>query len=205
MDYTLRKSSGCTAPLDPAMNATIDLGPEALAAAAAAHPELPGDLRSDHAGEAGAVMIYRGILAGSGDLAVREFARAHMLAEQRHLDIMEAILPPGQRSLLLPLWRLAGWLTGFLPALAGARAVYATIDAVETFVDHHYEAQIRKLPAAGLAGELRSVLITCQADEVHHRDDARARRTDANGMLLRLWTKTVAVGSQSAVAAARRI
>ena len=187
------------------MNATIDLGHAALAAAATVHPELPGDIRSDHAGETGAVMIYRGILAGSRDPEVRAFACTHLKTEQQHLGILEEILPPDQRSLLLPVWRIAGWLTGFLPALAGARAVYATIDAVETFVDHHYEAQILKLPATGPAGSLRSVLIACQADEVHHRDEARERRTDANGVALRLWTKLVKFGSESAVAAARRL
>ncbi len=58
------------------MNLSIDLGPEAIAAAATVHADLPGDIRSDHAGETGAVMIYRGILAASRDPAVREFARA---------------------------------------------------------------------------------------------------------------------------------
>jgi ubiquinone biosynthesis monooxygenase Coq7 len=106
---------------------------------------------------------------------------------------------------LLPLWQVAGWFTGFLPALFGSGAVYATIDAVETFVDCHYEEQIRKLPATGLAGALRSVLLACQADEVHHRDEARALRAGADGIALRLWTYLVGVGSKSAVAAARRI
>jgi demethoxyubiquinone hydroxylase (CLK1/Coq7/Cat5 family) len=36
------------------------------------------------------------------------------------------------------LWRVAGWLTGALPALFGRAAVLRTIDAVETFVEGHY-------------------------------------------------------------------
>jgi ubiquinone biosynthesis monooxygenase Coq7 len=166
---------------------------------------LTGELRSDHAGEAGAVMIYRGILAGSRDTAIRRFAQAHGVTEQGHLDMMEALLPPGQRSVVLPLWRVAGWLTGFLPALAGPRAVYATIDAVETFVDHHYEAQIIRLPITGPGGALRDALAACQEDEVHHRDEARACRGAPPGMLLGLWTWMVAAGSKAAVSAARRI
>ena len=39
-------------------------------------PGLIGDLRSDHAGETGAVAIYLGILAVSRDPAVRQFALA---------------------------------------------------------------------------------------------------------------------------------
>lgn len=162
---------------------------------------LAGDLRSDHAGETGAVMIYRGILAGCRDPAIRRFAAAHMETEAGHLALLDAVLPPRARSVLLPAWRVMGFLTGFLPALAGPRAVYATIDAVESFVDLHYEAQIRKLPD----GALREVLAICQADEVHHRDEARAAATGTAGALLRLWRAMVGGGSALAVAAARRV
>ena len=183
----------------------IPLGPDLLAEITAIDPTLLGDIRSDHAGETGAVMIYRGVLAGSRDPLVREFALAHLATEQRHLAVVEAMLLPGQRSLLLPLWRIAGWVTGFLPAIVSARAVFATIEAVETFVNQHYEDQIRKLPAAGSAGSLRAVLRECQADEVHHRDEASALRGARCGFALRLWTWLVAFGSRVAVVAARRV
>lgn len=172
----------------------------------AAHvPGLMADLRSDHAGETGAVMIYRGILAGSRDPAVRAFAAAHLVTEQRHLDLMDEMLPYRQRSVLLPIWRVAGWLTGFMPALAGSEAVFATIDAVETFVDHHYEEQIKKLPEHGPGSALRAILINCQADEVHHRDEARDLGATHRGALLRAWSWAVGSGSARAVMAARRI
>jgi ubiquinone biosynthesis monooxygenase Coq7 len=187
------------------MDLSISLGPEVLAAATAIDPTLRGDIRSDHAGETGAVMIYRGVLAGSRDPVVVAFARAHLATEQRHLAIIEALLPPGQRSLLLPLWRIAGWLTGFLPAIVNARTVFATIEAVETFVDRHYEDQVRKLPDDGMAGSLRAVLLECQGDEVHHRDEARALRGAPCGLGLRLWTTLVGAGSKAAVIAARRV
>jgi ubiquinone biosynthesis monooxygenase Coq7 len=160
---------------------------------------LVGDLRSDHAGETGAVMIYRGILAGCGDPAVRAFASAHMATEQGHLELLEGILVPAERSVLLPIWRVAGWLTGFLPSLFGAQAVFATIDAVETFVDHHYEEQIVKLPN----GALRAALVKCQADEVHHRDEARDLTEAPPGWLMRAWVWMVGAGSKAAVSAAR--
>lgn len=168
-------------------------------------PGLVGDIRSDHAGETGAVMIYRGILAGCRDPAVRAFATQHLATEEQHLVLMDALLPARERSVLLPIWRVAGWLTGFLPALVGSRAVYATIDAVETFVDHHYEEQIVKLSADGPGGALRALLISCQADEVHHRDEARALDETRHGVLLRAWSWAVGFGSASAVSAARRI
>lgn len=182
-----------------------------LPALTRAMPGMLEDLRSDHAGEAGAVMIYRGILAGTRDPALRRFASDHLQTEQKHLEIMESLIPATARSLLLPLWRVAGWTTGFLPALAGAHAVYATIASVERFVVTHYEHQIRKLPMEGSAGALRATLEACQSDEAHHRDQAEAldggepRGGQVLGAALRLWTVVVGLGSRYAVMAARRL
>jgi ubiquinone biosynthesis monooxygenase Coq7 len=168
-------------------------------------PGLIGDLRSDHAGETGAVAIYLGILSVCSDPQIRQFAQAHLATEREHLARLCDLLPPGRRSVLLPLWRVAGWLTGALPALVGPRAVYSTIDAVETFVDQHYEEQVRKLPVDGPGGVLRDLLMACQADEVHHRDEARTARQGNAGALLRGWQWLVGTGSALAVAAARRV
>jgi ubiquinone biosynthesis monooxygenase Coq7 len=190
------------------------IGANEVLALAPTVPDLMGDLRSDHAGEAGAVMIYRGILAGSRDANVRRFAFKHMATELGHLALMEHLVPASRRSILLPAWKLAGWLTGWLPAVVGARAVYATIDAVETFVDRHYDEQIRKLAPTGASGALRSMLLTCQQDELQHRDEARAANsavhTPAHSMaggtiILQAWAALVDFGSRAAVSAARRI
>ena len=166
---------------------------------------LQQELRSDHAGEFGAVMIYRGVLAISRDSSVRQFAEAHLCTEQKHLKLMEDIVPVAGRTRLLPVWRVMGWLTGALPALFGPRAVFSTIEAVETFVDHHYEQQIVRLDSEGPNDALRQVLVGCQADEVSHRDEAAQLATPARGLLLRLWCAVVGAGSAAAVVAAKRI
>ena len=136
---------------------------------------------------------------------LRDFATRHGATEQRHLALVEAWLPPAQRSRLLGPWRLAGWLTGALPALCGARAVYATIAAVETFVDRHYQQQIDRLHGRPGHDELRQVLIDCQADERHHRDEAAALAGPPPGPLLRAWGALVGTGSGVAVALASRV
>ncbi len=166
------------------------------------------ELRSDHAGETGAVFIYKGIHAIAqwrGDLALMAFAQAHGATEADHLTQVENWLPAAQRSRLLGPWRLAGWLTGALPALAGRRAVYATIAAVETFVDHHYQQQIDHLRAQGGPEGLLPLLLRCQADEQHHRDESAALVGSPPGVFLRMWCWTVGWGSSAAVVLARRI
>ena len=167
--------------------------------------ELVGDLRSDHAGETGAVWIYRGLLAVSRDSGVREFARRHRITEQSHLDKINAVLPWPQRSRLLPGWRAAGFLTGAIPALFGPGAVYATIAAVETFVNQHYQHQIDKLQNRPEHAELLALLLHCQLEECEHRDEALAMRGKPPGWILRTWCALVSNGSAAAVGLARVI
>ncbi len=179
-------------------------GPEASPLPA----RLVSDLRTDHAGETGAVMIYRGILASTRDASLRRFAQDHLETEARHLATIEELLVPRLRSRLLPLWRVAGWLTGALPACIGPRAVYATIEAVETFVDHHYTEQIDTIDrldpdrTQAALQALRTHLHSFRADEIDHRDDA-ARRFNHNAAsvpaLLCLWIGLVGAGSRGAV------
>ncbi len=193
-------------PPSPDLAATQASPPVASPGVAGPLPAwLIAELRSDHAGETGAVMIYRGILAVARDPAVLDFSRRHMATEQGHLDILEGVLAPDQRSRLLPIWRVAGWLTGAIPSLFGSRAVYATIDAVETFVDHHYQQQLDRLDAERIFPALRATLAQCQEDEVHHRDEARGLTARPPGALLRFWLALVDGGSRAAVAAARRV
>jgi ubiquinone biosynthesis monooxygenase Coq7 len=150
-------------------------------------------------------MIYRGILAISRDASVREFADSHLRTEQKHLALMDEIVPSAGRTRLLPLWRLMGWLTGAVPALFGRQAVFATIEAVETFVDHHYAQQIVRLTPEGEYGLIRQVLVDCQADEVSHRDEAANLACSERNVILRLWCAVVGSGSAAAVVAAKRI
>ena len=165
--------------------------------------ELIPALRSDHAGETGAVEIYRGILAVSRSSEVRDFARHHLATEELHLRLMNQVVPPQLRSRLLPLWRMAGWLTGALPALFGSAAVFRTIDAVESFVDAHYLEQIEWLRDRRGDPQLLRLLETCREDELLHRDEAR-ERLGPPGLAGRLWQAMVARGSQAGVYFASR-
>lgn len=168
-------------------------------------PWLVNDLRSDHAGETGAVWIYNGILSVSRDRDLIGFATRHQMTEKSHLVALRSVLPPEDRTVLLPVWRVAGWLTGAFPSLFGAKAVHATIDAVETFVDEHYQKQIDKLRENNLYPDLLELLEKCQLDEVEHRDEARELAGEKLGRIVTLWCKLVQSGSRGAVALSRRI
>tara|TARA_Y100001934_G_scaffold171328_1_gene203304 strand:+ start:1436 stop:2020 length:585 start_codon:yes stop_codon:yes gene_type:complete len=165
---------------------------------------LEAELRSDHAGETGAVAIYDGILKITRDPELISFALDHRETEAQHLVLIEQWVPIAGRSRLILAWRMAGFATGFLPALFGRQAVYATIDAVETFVDLHYSAQINRLATCEYRADLNSTLVRCRDDEIEHRNQARERATEPVGLFLNAWCWLVGIGSAGAVALARR-
>ena len=168
--------------------------------------EVFADLRTDHAGEVGAVFIYQGVLQFARDPMLRAFAEHHLVTEQKHLLLIAGWLPKAEYSRLLPLWKLAGFMTGALPALFGSKAVYATIEAVETFVNQHYEDQIRALESKPELSDLRQTLLDCQADEVAHRDEAAAALGSTRpNLVLRAWCAMVGTGSNAAVSLIRHI
>lgn len=166
---------------------------------------LIGDLQSDHAGESGAVEIYRGMLAVSSDPDIRRFARRHVRAELRHLRFFDDWLPKRHHSRLLPLWKAAGWTLGAVAALFGRRCVYRTVGAVERFVEGHYMAQILVMDATPGLESLAAVLCRFCDDEIHHRSDAEDRLHGPGGLVSRVWCRTIFAGSALGVRVARNI
>jgi ubiquinone biosynthesis monooxygenase Coq7 len=163
------------------------------------------ELRSDHAGETGAVAIYEGILAVSRDPAIRQFASEHLQTERRHLAFFDEFLPSTAKTRLTSVWRVAGFLTGALPALIGRRAVFLTIESVEEFVDKHYAGQIDKLAENPSLHPLQDRLDHFRSDEVHHRRDAAGRVGTSIDPIGQVWRRLVGAGSSLGVSVARRI
>jgi ubiquinone biosynthesis monooxygenase Coq7 len=210
------------------------------------------EMRTNHAGEYGAVQIYNGAFYG---LKVHEllnpmiydnsiekalcFVANHKKAEQIHLAGIETLIPQKERSSLIPLWHISGFLVGFVPSIFGPRgilfhfilrnwhshfifhhlALYHTIAAVESFVEEHYQAQIKRLLSEGdNFPKLRETLENFCKDEVHHKDEAiealligerdnemftdnKAMYTDLQNKsnIVQLWTSVVDKGSRIAV------
>ena len=156
------------------------------------------DLRTDHAGETGAVFIYKGILLVSKDKEIIEFAKNHLLTEKKHLELIEKILPENERSKLLFLWKLLGLLTGLIPALIGKKFIYVTIFFVESYVEKHYNEQILKLRKKKKYIKLIQLLEMLKNDEVSHKEDSLKRFGKLN-FLLKIWGNIVEIGSRTAV------
>ena len=88
----------------------------------------------------------------------------------------------------------------------GVQVGLKTIEAVETFVDQHYQQQIEALAPQAVRDSERAILAgfeKCRLDEIHHRDDAKHRRSAHLSTALRLWVALVGVGSRAAVRIAR--
>jgi ubiquinone biosynthesis monooxygenase Coq7 len=167
---------------------------------------LESFLRSDHAGEVGAVYIYKGILSIAKDPALVEFSKRHLETEKEHLRKIEEVLPVSKRSKLVGIWKVAGYLLGFLPSLFGPRIVFATIEAVESFVEDHYEEQLKYLRAQNDPDQaLIDLLQSCQDDEIEHKNESAIKKRSTPGILLNLWMKIVGWGSSSAVKVAKII
>ena len=136
-------------------------------------------LRVDHAGEYGAVAIYRGQLAVFGRQPGRERITGQLNEmahqDQAHLDAFDRLLASGsvRPTALSPVWNAAGFALGAATALLGEKAAHACTEAVETVIEEHYGDQVAELEAAG-DSELASKLAKFRDEEVAHKDLAAA-------------------------------
>jgi demethoxyubiquinone hydroxylase (CLK1/Coq7/Cat5 family) len=167
------------------------------------------DIRTDHAGETGAVTLYRTLIKigegpdGSNLSDIAGFATRHLASEIRHLEGFAELLPEAERTRFLFAWRLTAAASARIACFFGPKAVYATIAAIEDGVDTHFQKQIEKLSAIPAAAELRNLIIDFQADEKRHRDEAAAIR-GSQGFFLGLWCALIRASSAFAVAVTRR-
>ena len=149
-------------------------------------PIAPGDggaerrlhemIRVDHAGEFGAVQIYRGQLAvfrnQPGKSRVADLIAEMEAGEQSHLDTFDRmIVERGVRpTAMAPLWRIMGFGLGAATALMGEKAAHACTAAVEEAIEEHYAAQASALD--GVDADLKRTVEKFRVDELAHRDTA---------------------------------
>lgn len=191
------------------------------------------ELRASHAGETGAVWIYRGALTADFLVSIAaglwaklspqtqsrkkeenqkkkesvpSFASEHLATEKNHLDLFENHMPPFRGSYMLLLWMVAGFITGFLPRVLGRNWFFYTIYCVEYFVDEHYEEQCRLLESVEPKPfDVIEKFRQCQSDEQSHRDEAYNAMTTPPTHAMKLWGNIVGKGSAIAVVMAKKI
>jgi ubiquinone biosynthesis monooxygenase Coq7 len=162
-------------------------------------------LRVDQAGEYGATRIYAGQLAVLRRNAPEAKLIARMAAqEQRHLDRFDRLMAERRvrPTALQPLWNVAGFALGAVTALMSEKAALACTDAVETEIDNHYGEQLAELGDDD--PELASDIAEFRAEELEHRDTARAAgATRAVGYPL--LTAAIRAGCRVAIELSKRI
>jgi len=165
-------------------------------------------LRVDHAGEYGAVAIYRGQRAvfskrphKAETAAVIENMEA---GEKEHLTTFDALLAERRvrPSLLSPIWNAAGFGLGAATALMGEKAAMACTEAVEDVIEKHYAAQADALD--GLEPELAALIRRFRKDEIGHKQtakDAGARQAPGYGLL----ATAIRAGCRAAIKIAEKV
>jgi len=131
-------------------------------------------LRVDHAGELGAVHIYRGqraVLNQAKGMDRIAWQTQEMEAQEaEHLAVFNQLLTERRvrPTALAPIWRVAGFGLGVATALMGEKAAHACTEAVESVIEEHYAGQIAELE--GEDPTLAADLTRFRDQEIAHRD-----------------------------------
>ena len=171
-------------------------------------PLIAQMLRVDHAGEYGAVAIYKGqqaVFRRSASTKAMAAQIAEMEAEeQKHLDAFDTLLIERnvRPTALAPIWNAAGYGLGVVTALMGEKAAHACTEAVETVIEQHYAEQIEATKDSN--PDLCATFTEFREDELHHRDiavEGGAQEAPAYGLL----SKVITAGCHAAIKVTSRI
>src|SRR5262245_8001063 len=131
-------------------------------------------LKVNHAGEHGAVNIYRGQLVACRwrDEALREELREFQLHEERHRATFAAALERRnlRRCRSYGICGVGGFLLGLVTGVCGRPSIAAVTVAVESAVLRHLETQLACL--GPLDVEARDAVASILEDERQHHDRA---------------------------------
>ena len=162
-------------------------------------------LRVDQAGEYGATRIYAGQLA----VLRRNSPEAKLIArmasqEERHLKRFNQLMAERRvrPTALQPVWNVAGFALGAVTALISEKAALACTDAIETEIDRHYSRQLADLGDED--PELAADIEAFRADELEHRDTARAAGS-TSAPAYPLLTAAIRAGCRVAIGLSKRI
>jgi ubiquinone biosynthesis monooxygenase Coq7 len=105
-------------------------------------------------------------------------------------------------TVLQPVWNVAGFALGAVTALISEKAALACTDAIETEIDRHYSRQLADLGDED--PELAADIEAFRADELEHRDTARAAGA-TSAPAYPLLTAAIRAGCRVAIGLSKRI
>jgi ubiquinone biosynthesis monooxygenase Coq7 len=162
-------------------------------------------LKVVHAGEHGAVNIYRGQRIGAllRPAALRAELADFQRHEERHRSVFaEALAARGVRRCRSYIWcGLGGLALGLFTGLAGRQAIAVTTVAVERVVlrhlDEYQRAMVVEDPEAW-----RALASIAEDEQEHHDRFAQGMRL---GLLMRALDRMVAAGTEAVIWAGMRL
>ncbi len=134
--------------------------------------EVERILRVDHAGEYGAINIYKAQLIVAR-LLYRDIVSqlADMLAhEQTHYSTFNNLLTTRsiRRCYAIHFWAFGGFMLGLFTAILGRNAIWVCTNSIESTVLHHLDWQLEFLSKNDL--EAHAAVLSIKADEEAHQE-----------------------------------
>lgn len=165
-------------------------------------------LRVDHAGEYGAVQIYKAQRAVFEGLRGKESLTRDLTEMQGHETVHKErfdVLLNAHRvrpTALLPLWHVAAVGLGVGTALMGEKAAHACTEAVESVIEKHYADQIVEL--ADREPALAAELTQFREEELAHHDHA-IEHGSREAPAYRLLSAVIKAGCRVAIKVSERV
>lgn len=165
-------------------------------------------VRVDHAGEYGAVQIYRGQQAVFRARPHKDRTTALLKqmeeGEAHHLETFDALLVDRniRPTLLSPLWNAAGYGLGAITALMGEKSAMACTAAVEEVIERHYADQAEELCED--EPDLAKTLKAFREDELDHKHTAENEGA-SNARGYRLLKTLIQAGCHGAIKLSEKI
>ncbi|MGH1350917.1 MAG: demethoxyubiquinone hydroxylase family protein [Methyloligellaceae bacterium] len=157
-------------------------------------------LKVNHAGEYGAIRIYRAQLwiARFWYPDTVDFLQHSLSDEIEHCRKFSEAMPQryAKPCRVLPLWGNGGYILGFLTALMGRHGIWVCTAAVEAAVHRHLDDQLFFLK--GKDPELHSLIKSIQTEELAHLTYAE-ERIKAPGTGTRLLYKMITIATDTVI------
>lgn len=146
-------------------------------------------LKVNHAGEYGAIRIYRAQVWVARRLYpdIVPFLEETLGHEIEHCSLFQNAMPKrGARPCyVMSLWGKGGLVLGFMTALCGRQGIWICTEAVEATVHRHLNDHLLFLKDRD--SELYAIIKGIQIDEIGHLSHASARVSSRN-----LWKRSLA-------------